>query len=288
MIEDRIKILRRAAQISSKEKNEKVWCVIAGNDRLLDDIAYNAITSKDRAQIIFRETISVDSKYTAKMFDCILLNGEALKISELSNHTREEGGASLEITSSYLKREPNLLVVVGTEDYMKKFVGKLNKNEIRIKIILEDHTTGFINAQLKSSINLPKFIKNTVNPILDTSEVVLSTLLISVEDEKNIDRIKEISQENNLFGIDLKSTIQDKEQNKTENKEENKEKETKENKENKEEKDKNKEKETKENTDKDNKEDSNEDSKKESKDDTKKEESEDNEEKKEKEKITLI
>ncbi|WP_297980935.1 hypothetical protein [uncultured Methanobrevibacter sp.] len=265
MIEDRIKILRRAAQISSKEKNEKVWCVIAGNDRLLDDIAYNAITSKDRAQIIFRETISVDSRYTAKMFDCILLNGEALKISELSNHTREEGGASLEITSTYLKREPNLLVVVGTEDYMKKFVGKLNKNEIRIKIILEDHTTGFINAQLKSGISLPKFIKNTVNPILDTSEVVLSTLLISVEDEKNIDRIKEISQENNLFGIDLKSTIQDKEQNKTENKEENKE--------------------NKENKDKDNKEDSKEESDKEN---SKKEESEDNEEKKEKDKITLI
>ena len=53
MIEDRIQILRRAAQNSSRE-NEKVWGVIAGNDRLLYDIAYDEITAKDRVQIIFR------------------------------------------------------------------------------------------------------------------------------------------------------------------------------------------------------------------------------------------
>ena len=48
MIEDRIQILRRAAKVSSRENNEHVWCVIAGNEKLVDDIAYNAITAKDR------------------------------------------------------------------------------------------------------------------------------------------------------------------------------------------------------------------------------------------------
>ena len=57
MIEDRIKILRRAAQVSSRENNEHVWCIIAGNEKLIDDIAYNAITAKDRVQILFRESI---------------------------------------------------------------------------------------------------------------------------------------------------------------------------------------------------------------------------------------
>lgn len=210
MIEDRIQILRRAAQNSSRE-NEKVWGVIAGNDRLLDDIAYDAITAKDRVQIIFRETNTIASRYTAKKYDCMLLRGEALKISELANKTREEGGATLEITSTYLNSKPNLLVVLGPEDNMKKFVGQTNREEVRVDILLEDHTTGFIKSEIKSGLKVPSFLKNTITPILDTSEVILSLLLISVKEEENIDKIKSISQANDLFGIDLKKTIQDKE-----------------------------------------------------------------------------
>ena len=79
MIEDRIQILRRAARISSRENNEKVWCVIAGNDRLLDDIAYNAITAKDRTKILFRETITLEEKRTLKKYDCIMIKAKNLK-----------------------------------------------------------------------------------------------------------------------------------------------------------------------------------------------------------------
>ena len=42
MIEDNIKVLRQAAKISSTDnthKDEKVWCIIAGNVELIDDIA---------------------------------------------------------------------------------------------------------------------------------------------------------------------------------------------------------------------------------------------------------
>lgn len=240
MIEDRIRILRRAAQISSSERNEKVWCVIAGNDRLVDDIAYNAITAKDRVQILFRESISISSKHSYKKFDCILLKGETLKISELNNKTREEGGASLQITSTSLNNQPNLLVVIGPEDYMKKFVGETNRHNVKIDILLEDHTTGFIKSEPKTSFRLPSFLSSTFTPILDTSEVILSALLISVTDEDDIEKVKSISQNNHLFGIDLKTTIQDKEKSKIEAKEENKEEDKKE-KEDKKENDKSKE-----------------------------------------------
>ena len=210
MIEERIQILRRAAQISTEDREEKVWCVIAGNDRLVDDIAYNAITAKDRVQIIFRENVSITSKHSYKKFDCIMLKGETLKIRELKNKTHEEGGASLQITTTSLERQPNLLVVIGPEESMKRFVGQTSRQEVKIDILLEDHTTGFIKSEPKST-KIPKFLKNFFNPIIESSEVILSVLLISVKDEGDIDKVKGISQENSLFGIDLKSTIQDKE-----------------------------------------------------------------------------
>ena len=164
MIEDRIKILRRAATVSSRENKEHVWCIIAGNEKLVDDIAYNAITAKDRVQILFRESIKITEKYTAKRYDCIMLKGETLKISELRNRCEEQGG-----------------------------------------------TSSFIKTEFNTKVKLPSFLKSTVTPLLDMSDVVLSIILVSVIDEDDIEKVKVISQSNSLFGIDLKMTIQDKE-----------------------------------------------------------------------------
>ncbi len=211
MIEDRIQILRRAAKVSSRENNEHVWCVIAGNEKLVDDIAYNAITAKDRVQILFRESIKILDKYTSKRFDCIMLKGETLKISELRNRCNEKGGASIEITNVHIKDVPNLLVIVGPEESMKSFNGETNRQNAKINILAEDHTSSFIKAELNTRFKLPSFLRNTVTPILDMSDVVLSAILVSVIDENEIEHVKEISQNNSLFGIDLKKTIQDKE-----------------------------------------------------------------------------
>ena len=211
MIEDRIQILRRAAKVSSRENNEHVWCVIAGNEKLVDDIAYNAITAKDRVQILFRESIKILDKYTSKRFDCIMLKGETLKISELRNRCNEKGGASIEITNVHIKDVPNLLVIVGPEESMKSFNGETNRQNAKINILAEDHTSSFIKAELNTRFKLPSFLRNTVTPILDMSDVVLSAILVSVIDETEIEHVKEISQNNSLFGIDLKKTIQDKE-----------------------------------------------------------------------------
>ena len=211
MIEDRIQILRQAAKVSSRENNEHVWCVIAGNEKLVDDIAYNAITTKDRVQILFRESINILDKYTSKKFDCIMLKGESLKISELRNRCNEKGGASIEITNVHIQKIPNLLVIVGPEEYMKSFNGETNRQNAEIKVLAEDHTSSFIKAELNTRFKLPSFLRSTVTPILDMSDVVLSAILVSVIDEENIERVKQISQNNSLFGIDLKKTIQDKE-----------------------------------------------------------------------------
>ena len=211
MIEDRIQILRQAAIVSSRENKEHVWCVIAGNEKLVDDIAYNAITAKDRVQILFRESIKILDKYTSKRFDCIMLKGETLKISELRNRCNEKGGASVEITNVHIQKMPNLLVIVGPEEYMKSFNGETDRQNTEINILAEDHTSSFIKAELNTRLKLPSFLRNTMTPILDMSDVVLSAILVSVIDEENIEKVKEISHNNSLFGIDLKKTIQDKE-----------------------------------------------------------------------------
>ena len=187
MIEDRIQILRRAARISSRENNEKVWCVIAGNDRLLDDIAYNAITAKDRTKILFRETITLEEKRTLKKYDCIMIKGEELKIRELTNYSNERGGASVQFTAELLKEKPNLLVLIGLEEQVIQFTGDCNRAKINIDYILEDHTTGFIKTEIKSGFRIPSFLKTTFTPILD--------------------EVKKLSKNSTLFGIDLKNTI---------------------------------------------------------------------------------
>ena len=214
MIEDRIKILRRAATVSSRENNEHTWCIIAGNEKLVDDIAYNAITAQDRVQILFRESINIIEKYTAKRFDCIMVKGESLKISELRNRCSEEGGASIEITQTHIQNVPNLLVIIGPEESMKRFNGETDRQEAKINLLAEDHTSGFIKTEINTKIKVPSFLRSTITPFLDMSEVVLSTILVSVIDEDNIEKVKAISQSNSLFGIDLKKTIQDKEKQK--------------------------------------------------------------------------
>ena len=219
MIEDRIQILRRAARISSRENNEKVWCVIAGNDRLLDDIAYNAITAKDRTKILFRETITLEEKRTLKKYDCIMIKGEELKIRELTNYSNERGGASVQFTAELLKEKPNLLVLIGLEEQVIQFTGDCNRAKINIDYILEDHTTGFIKTEIKSGFRIPSFLKTTFTPILD-----VTTLLISVEKDDDVAKVKKLSKNSTLFGIDLKNTIKneidentDSEQNSDEN-----------------------------------------------------------------------
>ena len=73
------------------------------------------------------------------------------------------------------------------------------------EIVIEQ--TGFIKTEIKSGFRIPSFLKTTFTPILDVSDVVLTTLLISVEKDDDVAKVKKLSKNSTLFGIDLKNTI---------------------------------------------------------------------------------
>ena len=58
MIENKIKTLRQAAKVSTMQDSDKIWCVIAGNEEMVNNIAYEAIINKERVKILFREHIT--------------------------------------------------------------------------------------------------------------------------------------------------------------------------------------------------------------------------------------
>lgn len=207
MIEDKIQLLRQAARVSSKENTDKLWCVIAGNDKLVNDIAYASIAAKDKVKILFREHVTMEETHIQKKFDFIMLNGDYLKINELSHICKENGGAYIQITPNYVGNEPNLMLLVGPDDTIKKFVGDTERQHTEIAILLEDQTTGFIETDLQISIKLPEFLKAILTPLFNLSDVVLSTILISVENEEDVEKVQKIATYNKLFVIDFKDII---------------------------------------------------------------------------------
>lgn len=54
MIENKIKTLRKAAKVSTMADSDKLWCVIAGNEEMVNNVAYAAITNKERVKILYR------------------------------------------------------------------------------------------------------------------------------------------------------------------------------------------------------------------------------------------
>ena len=97
---------------------------------------------------------------------------------------------------------------------MKVFNGETERQNAKVNVLAADHTNSFIKAELNTKIKLPSFLRNTITPLFDMSDIVLSAFLVSVIDENDIEHVKQISQNNGLFGIDLKKTIQDKEKQK--------------------------------------------------------------------------
>lgn len=55
MIEDKIKLLRKAAQVSTTESAENVWCVIVGNKEVIDTIVYEVMSLKENVKILLKE-----------------------------------------------------------------------------------------------------------------------------------------------------------------------------------------------------------------------------------------
>ena len=210
MIEDSIQALRRAARITNDEESEekvaseKLWCVMAGNDKLIDDIAYDAISSRDRVKILFREHVTLEDERVNKKFDFIMLYGNSYIIEKLSADCKEGGGAYVKITPDYVTQKPNLMVMVGPEDTVRQSVAKIERARVQFGILLDDQTTGFIETDINSKVKLPKFLKEAFNPLFNVSEVVLKTILISVDKDKDVDTVQDIATSNKIFVIDFK------------------------------------------------------------------------------------
>ena len=210
MIEDNIRVLRQAAKISSSgdaPKIERTWCVIAGNADLVDEIAYMAIAAKYSVKILFREHVILRDGNLDKKFDFIMLYGNIANIIAFKHDTEEWGGAYVQILRSHIDKEPNLMVLVAPDDVIRDTVSTIEKSRIPLMILQESQTTGVIDVDLNNSVKLPRFVKSALKPFYNANDVVLSTILISVEKDEDINKVQSIATSNRVFVIDFKDIV---------------------------------------------------------------------------------
>jgi hypothetical protein len=209
MIEDNIRVLRQAARISSDGKHniEKSWCVIAGNVDLVDEMAYKAIASNHSVKILFREHVILKDGKLDKKFDFIMLYGNSIILDGFGNDVRQSGGAYVQVSHGLLRDDPNLMVLVAPDDVIRYTVSKIEKSRIPVAILKESQTTNFIDIDLSNEVKLPNFIKTALKPFYNANEVVLSTILISVDREQDIAKVQSIATSNRIFVIDFKDIV---------------------------------------------------------------------------------
>jgi len=202
MIENKIKTLRKAAKVSTMQDADKIWCVIAGSEEMINNVSYEAILNKERVKILCREHITSKESFVTQKFDFLMLYGDENKIRDLSLISKEQGGAYLKIAPYYTENESNLLLLVGMDNNIKKFLGDGEKQRLNYKFLLEDKTTGFIETDVSLTNKMPSIIKKTIDPLFKMADVELSTVLISSE-PGDITGVKELSRKNKLFFIEF-------------------------------------------------------------------------------------
>lgn len=209
MIEDNIRVLRQAARITSDKdyKIEKSWCVIAGNAELIDEMAYKAIASNHSVKILFREHVILNEGKLDKKFDFIMLYGNSIIINDFKRETDKRGGAFVKIPRGYLTEEPNLMVFVAPDDVIRDVVSILEKSKISFAILQESQTTSFIDIDISNEVRLPNFIKSALKPFYNANEVVLSTILLSVDKDIHIGKVQSVATSNKIFVIDFKDIV---------------------------------------------------------------------------------
>jgi len=188
-------------------KVDKSWCVVAGNVDLVDGVVYKAIASNHNVKILFREHVTLKDGKLNKKFDFIMLYGNSLVLNDFKSDTESQGGAFVQIPRSYLSKEPNLMVFVAPDNVIRDAVSVIEKSRLSLAILKESQTTGFIDMELNNEVKVPKFIKSFLKPFYDANEVVLSTILISVENGDDIAKIQSIATSNKIFVIDFRDIV---------------------------------------------------------------------------------
>jgi hypothetical protein len=209
MIEDNIRALRQAAKVSTSGSYEieKTWCIIAGNVSLVDDMAYNAIASNYNVKILFREHVILREGNLDKKFDFIMLYGSTLVLNDFEEAVKQRGGAFIRMSRNYLNKEPNLMGLVAPDDVIRSFVSVIEKSKIPFAILKESQTTGFIDVEFSNEVRLPNFIKSILKPFYNANEVVLSTILISVQKDGDVGKVQSIATSNKIFVIDFRDIV---------------------------------------------------------------------------------
>ena len=209
MIEDNIRVLRQAARVTPDGKNQvrKGWCVIAGNAEVVDDAAYKAIASNHAVKIVFREHVTVKDGKLDKKFDFIMLYGNPIIINDYGRSVIQQGGAFVPILRENLEEEANIMVFVAPDDVIRDAVKTIERSKIPFAILKDSQTTYFIDIDINNEVRLPNFIKSALKPFYNANEVVLSTILISVENEENIGKVQSIATSNKIFVIDFRDIV---------------------------------------------------------------------------------
>jgi len=209
MIEDNIRVLRQAARVTtdSSFKIEKTWCVIAGNVDLVDEMAYKAILSNSNIKILFREHAILKDGKLDKKFDFLMLYGNSIVINEFKQYSANCGGAYVQIPRRYLSDEPNLMVLVAPDNVLKFAFSRIEKSKIPFKILQKSQTTSFIDVDINNDVRLPNFIKSALKPFYNANEVVLTTVVVSVQKDKDVGRFQSVATSNKIFVIDFKDIV---------------------------------------------------------------------------------
>ncbi|WP_296783103.1 hypothetical protein [Methanobrevibacter sp.] len=209
MIEDNIRMLRQAAMATSSETYEidKSWGIVAGNVDLVDNMAYKAIASNHQIKILFREHVILTDGKVDKKFDFIMFHGNSLKLKEFKEETQKHGGAYVQVSKTHLLNEPNLMVLVAPDDVIRNIVSIIEKSRISFAILQESQTTGFIDIDISNEVKLPNFIKSLFKPFYNANEVVLSTVLMSVEKKEAVNKVQSIATSNKVFVIDFRDIV---------------------------------------------------------------------------------
>jgi hypothetical protein len=97
--------------------------------------------------------------------------------------------------------------LVAPDDVIRNVVSSIEKSKISFAILQESQTTGFIDIDLNNEVKLPNFIKSVLKPFYNANEVVLSTILISVEKESAVNKVQSIATSNRVFVIDFRDIV---------------------------------------------------------------------------------
>ena len=99
------------------------------------------------------------------------------------------------------------MVLIAPQDTIKDTVSIIEKSKIPFAILQDSQTTGFIDVDFSSEVKLPNFIKSALKPFYNANEVVLTTVVVSVEKDSDVSRFQSVATSNKIFVIDFKDIV---------------------------------------------------------------------------------